>query len=155
MPPAALKLAWPVIGTAVVLLYQRSLSAGWHPTPFRRATMCVIQKPAKKDKSSPRAYRLIALLSTLGKGLEHIVARRLAHEAVSRRLIPPGYHGVVPQRSACDLVLELSAQTDRAVAEGQVISVLTFDVKGAFDAVLPGRMVQRLLQQSWSTHVVG
>jgi hypothetical protein len=35
-----------------------------------------------------------------------------------------------------------------------VVSLLTLDIKGAFDAVLPGRMVKRLQEQGWPPNLV-
>ena len=32
--------------------------------------------------------------------------------------------------------------------------MLTLDVQGAFDAVLPGRLIERLREQGWPTNVV-
>ncbi|KAL2892017.1 putative double-stranded RNA/RNA-DNA hybrid binding protein [Ceratocystis lukuohia] len=43
------------------------------------------------DKSHPRSYRLRSLLSTLGKSLERMVARRLATQAVELSIIPQNY----------------------------------------------------------------
>ena len=149
IPPAALRAAWPVLGRGIHVLYDLCLAEGWHPTPFRQAELCAIPKPGKRDRTSLRSYRLIALLSGLGKGLERIVARRLAREAVTRRVLPTGYHGAAPLRSACDLAVELTHDVERAFATGETASLLTFDVKGAYDAVLPGRLVNRLRQQGW------
>src|SRR5205814_4389667 len=39
-------------------------------------------------------------------------------------------------------------------ASGQKASFLTMDVKGAFDAVLPGRLICRLREQGWPDHLV-
>lgn len=154
IPPAALKLAWPRISHAVHVLYDWCIAEGYHPACFKRADICVLPKPGKRDRSSPRSYRLISLLSTLGKGIERIVARRLACKAIAEEIIPRGYHGAVPARSATDLALQLAEHAERTLADGDVLSTLTFDVKGAFDAVLPGRMARRLLDQRWPSHVV-
>jgi hypothetical protein len=61
---------------------------GWHPTLFREATLVVLAKP-NRDPTIPRSYRLIALLSTLGKGLERLVARRLAWTVIREKIVHP------------------------------------------------------------------
>ena len=43
----------------------------------------------------------------MGKGLERVIARRLAYEAVEREVIPPNYVCATPKRSATDLILSL------------------------------------------------
>jgi ribonuclease HI len=149
----ALRLAWPLIGRLVGTLFQKCLELGYHPLPFRTATLVVIPKE-KPDKSCPRSYRLIALLSVLGKGLERLVARRLAWVAVTEGVLHPQHFGALPGRSATDLAAAVVHDIEEAWARKKVVTMLTLDVKGAFDAVLPGRLVQRLRQQGWPGKVV-
>jgi len=113
-----------------------------------------IPKPGKRDKSNPRSYRLIALLSVLGKGLERLVARRLAWVAVREKVLHPQQFGALPGRSATDLAAAVVHDVEEALLRGKVASMLTLDIKGAFDAVLPGRLVQRLKQQGWPDNLV-
>lgn len=154
IPPAALKLAWPTLGSFIRRLYNACLAAGHHPSAFKPALLCSIEKPGKRDRSSPRAYRLIALLSTMGKGLERAIAARLAHAAVENRILPPHYLGALPGRAATDLLQLLADDVEKAFARNRQLSVATFDIKGAFDAVLPNRMAHRMLDQGWPPHVV-
>ena len=149
----SLRLAWPLIGRMVSTLFQKCLEQGYHPAPFRTATLVVIPKE-KPDKSSPRSYRLIALLSVLGKGLERLVARRLAWVAITEGVLHPQHFGALPGRSATDLAAAVVHDIEEAWARRKVATMLTLDVRGAFDAVLPGRLVQRLRQQGWPGTVV-
>ena len=97
---------------------------------------------------------MISLQSTLGKGLERVIARRLAYEAVERAVIPPNYVCATPKRSATDLILNLVDKIeDSLYNKKETVSLATFDVKGAFDAVTPNRMVRRLVDQGWPDKV--
>lgn len=157
IPPAAIRAAWPLIEEPVYALYNLCLQEGWHPTPFRSALLCVIEKPSttsSRPRSHPRAYRLIALLSVLGKGLERIIARRLAFTAVTAKIIPSRYFGSLPLRSAEDLARLVVDDIEEAFNAKKCHSALTFDVQGAFDAVLPNRLLGRLTSQGWPQHVV-
>jgi hypothetical protein len=69
IPLSAIKLAWPQIGPIVRDFFSLCLSHGWHPNPFRSAVYCAIEKPGKRDRSSPRSFRLISLLSIVEKAL--------------------------------------------------------------------------------------
>jgi len=149
-----LRKAWPSLGAAISVLYQGCLEQGWHPTPFRDASLVAIPKPGKRDRSSPRAYRLIALLSVLGKGLERLIARRLAWIAIKFKVLHPQQFGALPLRSATDLAAALVHDVEEAWSRGLKASMLTLDVQGAFDTVLPGRLVGRLRKQGWPTNVV-
>ncbi|KAI0990747.1 hypothetical protein K3495_g17440 [Podosphaera aphanis] len=107
----------------------------------------MLQKPNKSDLSSPRSYRPIALLSLLGKGLERLLARLIAWIAVQEKILASQQFGALPGRSAVDLTTCLTHDFERALNEGHTASMLTLDVKGAFDAVLPGRLVRRMREQ--------
>src|SRR5436190_3239407 len=48
----------------------------------------------------------------------------------------------------------LTHDIEEACANDQKASFLTMDVKGAFDAVLPGRLICRLHEQGWPDHLV-
>ncbi|KAL5611480.1 uncharacterized protein BROUX77_001636 [Berkeleyomyces rouxiae] len=141
----ALKLAWPALGKQITYLFKVSFSWGLHPSPFKQAKVIALAKPNKKDRSSPRSYRLISLLPTLAKCLERIVARRLSLWALEKGHIGDNYAGAVPGRSAEDMCLSLVESLEYYMDRQMESSVLTFDVKGAFDAVQPHRMVQRLV----------
>ena len=52
---------------------------GWFPGQFKRAKTVVLQKTGKEPSTyrTPGSYRPIALLSTIGKVIEALVARRI------------------------------------------------------------------------------
>ena len=67
IPPLVIKKAWPVYKEEVTCLFQRCLEEDYHPSVFKNAILCALPKPGKRSHSFPRSYRLIALLSCLGK----------------------------------------------------------------------------------------
>ena len=151
---AAIRKTWPFIGDPVYKIFAMCLKEGWHPTPFRKAVLCALEKPGKQDKSHPQSYRLIALLSVLGKGFERVIACRLAWEAIERQILPPGYFGTLPLRSATDLATLLTDDIQSAFSSGQVLLTVTFDVQGGFNTVLPNRLTSRLMQQQWPRNLI-
>ncbi|POS86205.1 hypothetical protein EPUL_001674 [Erysiphe pulchra] len=128
---SVLKIAWPLIKDHIYTLFARCLSVGHHPKCFRHATLVMLQKPNKSDLSSPRSHRPTALLTVLRKGLERLIAKRLAWISVKHKTLASQHFGALP-----------------SLNERWTASMLTLDVKGAFDAVLPvgsfatDRMVQ-------------
>jgi ribonuclease HI/endonuclease/exonuclease/phosphatase family metal-dependent hydrolase len=154
IPTCILKVAWPVIKDKVLLLFQGCLRRGYHPKCFRQAILAIIPKPKKDDLSSPRSYRPIALLSVLGKGLERLIARRMSWVAVSHKVLASQQFGALPLRSAVDLTTCLTHDVEEALNQGLTASLLTLDVKGAFDTVLPGRLVRRLREQGWPDNLI-
>ena len=114
----------------------------------------MIQKANKPDRSSPRSYRPIALLAVLGKGLERLIARNMAWIAVNQKVLASQQFGALPLRSAIDLTTCLTHDVEDALNRRHTASLLTLDVKGAFDTVLPGRLVLRLRTQGWPDNLV-
>jgi ribonuclease HI len=140
---------WHAIGCLVHRLYEGCLTTGYHPKPFREAEVVMIAKPGRRDLSTPRAWRPISLLSCLGKGLERLIARRLAWASIHYGVLHPQQAGALPKRSAVDLVAALIHDIEEAFARKQVATLVTMDIQGAFDTVLRNRLILRLREQGW------
>ena len=154
IPTKILQAAWPLIELRVLDLFQKCIAYGHHPTCFRTAILAVIPKPNKADRTSPRSYRPIALLSVLGKGLERLIARKMSWLAITLQIVASQQFGALPLRSSVDLTTCLTHDVEKALQQGLKASFLTMDVKGAFDAVLPGRLTRRLREQGWPDNLV-
>jgi hypothetical protein len=96
IPTPILQLGWPYLKKHVSILFQTCIKLGYHPSCFRTAVLAILSKPNKADKSSPRAYRPIALLSVLGKGLERLLAKRMSWIAIKHRVLAPQQFGALP-----------------------------------------------------------
>jgi hypothetical protein len=70
-------------------LFSKCLEAGVCPAHFRKSITVVLRKERKENYQVVSAYRPIALLNTIGKLLEAILARRLSEEHTPAR-IPNG-----------------------------------------------------------------
>lgn len=135
-------------------LYELCLALGHHPRVFRRAEVIFIPKPFKDDLMSPRNWRPISLLPVLGKGLERLIARRMAFWAIDQDILSPTQLGALPGRSAIDLVESLLDDVHRTRSRGHVCTLATLDVEGAYDSILPGRLSVRLREQGWPPQYV-
>ncbi|KAH7464077.1 hypothetical protein FOMA001_g17794 [Fusarium oxysporum f. sp. matthiolae] len=144
-----LTAVWHIIGTHVRRLFEGCLAMGHHPKPFRAAEVVMIAKPGRRDLTTPRAWRPISLLSCLGKGLERLVARRLAWACIHHGVLHPQQAGALPKRSATDLVAALVHDIEEAFARKKVATLVTMDIQGAFDTVLRNRLILRLREQGW------
>ncbi|KAI0991860.1 hypothetical protein K3495_g16327, partial [Podosphaera aphanis] len=153
IPTAVLRLAWPLISELILDLFQACIDTGYHPKCFRTAIVAIIEKPNKLDMTSPRSYRPIALLSVLGKGLERLVAKRMSWVAIKYKVLARQQFGALPLRSSVDLTTSLTHDIETALAKGMTATMATLDIKGAFDSVLPGRLVRRLREQGWPSEL--
>ena len=78
----------------------------------------------------------------------------MAWITVKFEVLPPQQFGALPLRSATDLASCLIYDVESSKARGMKSTLLTLDVKGAFDTVLPGRLVRRLREQGWPDSLV-
>ncbi|KAF6519542.1 hypothetical protein HZS61_007813 [Fusarium oxysporum f. sp. conglutinans] len=148
-----LTAVWHIIGTHVRRLFEGCLAIGHHPKPFRAAEVVMIAKPGRRDLTNPRAWRPISLLPCLGKGLERLVACRLAWACIHHGVLHPQQAGALPKRSATDLVAALVHDIEEAFARKKVATLVTMDIQGAFDTVLRNRLILRLREQGWPEHL--
>ncbi|KAF7572879.1 hypothetical protein PtrM4_077840 [Pyrenophora tritici-repentis] len=144
-----LKACWEHIRHLVLGIYRACMEQGHYPAAWRTVEVAMIPKVGKKDKSSPRSMRPIALSSCLGKGLERIIARRIAHTAMAFDILSPQHGGALPKRSAMDLATAFTHDVEMAWSRHEHVSMLTLDVQGAFDALLKNRLLHRMRQQGW------
>lgn len=98
--PLIIKKAWPVYQEEIIQLFQLCLDEEYHPKIFKTGILCALPKPGKRARALSRSYRLIELLSFLGKALERIVAKRLGHISLKHGLISPLHFDAIAGRLA-------------------------------------------------------
>jgi hypothetical protein len=135
-------------------LFNACLRLGYCPAHFRDAITVVLRKPGKDDYAQPKAYRPIALLNTLGKALEAVMANRLAYLADTHVLLPSRHTGGRKLASTEHAMHFLLQRIHQAWAEGKVASLLLLDVSGAYDNVSKERLLHNLRKRRVSHEIV-
>ena len=127
------------------MLLNRCWAAEYYPKQFRTARTIVLRKPDKQDYSDPGAWRLIALLSTLGKVFESVMAQRLSNLAEQHNLLLDTQIGNWKNRST-EAALKLIVEQIHTIwgSKKHVASVLSLDISGAFDTVNHVRLLDNL-----------
>ena len=131
----------------VLRLYQASLRLGKLPKLWKTARIIALRKPQKPDYTKPKAYRPISLLPTISKGLETVIARRLSYIAETQHLLPDNHFGARPKRSAVQALFVIIEKIFDAWRRRKVLSLVSFDVQGAFNGVHPEVLCSRLIQR--------
>ncbi|RAL58911.1 hypothetical protein DID88_009331 [Monilinia fructigena] len=144
-----LKACWDSFKGYIRDLFECCLKRSYLPKVWRLAEVVMPPKVGKKDKSSIRSWRPIALLSCVGKGLERTIARRIAWTSLTHSTLSPQHCGALPKRSAMDLVSAFVHDVECAFARKREVTLVTMDVQGAFDALLPRRLLKRMQDQGW------
>jgi ribonuclease HI/exonuclease III len=145
---------WPVVKHWVISIYRISLAQGHFPQPWTDARIVVIRKMGKPDYSLPKAYRPISLLKTIGKGLERIVAQRLSEYLERTGKLAATQFGARPRRSTDHALTILVEKIYSAWRSTRVLSLVTFDVQGAYNGVNKDVLKERLLAAGVPTRLV-
>ena len=124
--------------------YADAMAARCNTLCWRQATGAILKKQNKPDYTAPKAYRIIALLNCLGKISEKIIATRFCYLAEATDLLHNEQMGGRRYRAAIDAVLCLLHDITKANNNKHILSILFFDVKGAFDHVSKARLLDTM-----------
>ena len=132
---AIIQKTYQAIPKAFNWVYSKLIEQGFHPRCWREGIGIILKKPGKPDYSVPKAYKIITLLNCMGKVAEKIMITRLSYLSQTTNLLDSDQTGGRKQRSAVDAVLSLTHDIQTAQNQGQVVSCLLLNVKGAFNHV--------------------
>jgi retron-type reverse transcriptase len=118
---------------------------GHYPQQFKEAHTIILRKPEKPKYSDLGAWRPIALLSTIGKVIETLIAKRIGKAAEDNHLLPDTQMGARAGRST-ETALELLTRQVHTIwsSKRHVATLLSIDISGAFDIVNPFRLLDIL-----------
>jgi ribonuclease HI/exonuclease III len=136
-------------------LFNACVQAEYCPKYFKHSTTIVIPKPGKTTYKEPKSYRPIALMNTIGKIMDSIVARRLQYYAEKYQLLPRNHTGG-RKATSCEHALHLLVERIHAAwRTNKVASLLMLDVTGAFDNVSHERLLHNLRKRHIHPMIVG
>lgn len=123
-------------------LYNASLQLQYCPEHFKESITVILPKLGKGDYTEPKFYRSIALLNTLGKIIESIIATRTSYLVESTlRIMPDSHLGGRKLRSTENTVyLLLERIASSFECKNDVVTALSMDIKGAFDNISRPRL---------------
>ncbi|KAJ6176718.1 hypothetical protein N7485_003632 [Penicillium canescens] len=131
-------------------IFNACLRIGHNPRHFQTSITVTLRKAGPRDYRLPKAYRPVALLNTLGKVLEAIIATRIAWAVEEYRLLPDTHLGGrkgVSVDHAIQLILD---RVHTAWGSGKKASMLLLDVAGAYDNVSHERLLHNMRQMGLS-----
>lgn len=150
----ALRLLWRWAEDRVVALVQGCIRTGHHPCTWKTAKGVLLRKQGKPTYSIAKAYRVISLLSCLGKVVERAVATWIASYCESNDIFHRGQFGCRRGRGTSDAVAQLVAKVEGAWRQKRVALALLLDVKGAFDRVNKQKLIRRMIQVGIAGNIV-
>ena len=146
LPNGFLKVLGPKFCQAIAVLTSTCWRLEYFPEKFKNAKIVCLRKPGKGIYNQAKAWRPIALLNTTGKLMEAITAARLSKVAEEAKLLPEIQMGFRKGRSTESALFLLTSQVEKVWKEGMVASLLSLDISGVYDRVLP-EILQKILER--------
>ena len=120
---------------SILSLTNACLSLHHWPRNFKKLVSVIIPKLGKPAYNTPKAFRPIVLLNTLGKLIEKMIARRLQFDAVKHGILHPNQLGGVAQWSIEDAGVFLTHLVRAGWAKGLKTSIIAFDIAQFFPSL--------------------
>lgn len=136
IPHLILQRSLEVTAVPITELFQACISLGYYLLEFKKARTVALRKQGgNRDYTQVASYRPVALLETLGKALERIVAERLTSLAEEHKLLLEFQMGSCPKRDTITALDLLTEQIHTIWNSGSqwVASMLCLDIAGAYD----------------------
>jgi ribonuclease HI len=147
IPTQVLQIAIAELLPILDTIFNACLELGHCPTHFKHSITVALRKPGKDDYTKVKSYRPVALLSTIGKIFDSIMAQRISYLVETYKLLPQTHLGgrrASSTEHAVHLLIEQIQAGWNASAAGGVASMLCLDVSGAFDYVSHPRLLHNL-----------
>ena len=116
-------------------IFSGSLRSGHYPLVWRTACVIALRKPGKSSYDTPRSYRPISLLPSMGKILESIVARRLVRSLESRGCLSTAQCGFCAGRDVVGACRQLADAVTSAFRRREQVQAVALDLQAAYDTV--------------------
>jgi len=119
----------------IIHIANTCIKLGYWPLHFKRSTMIVIPKLNKKSYDSPKSFRPIVLLNTVGKLIEKVIGERLQFNTTSNNFIHPSQLGSLKFKSTIDVGVALTHIIRAGWTKNMSTSTLTFDISQFFPSL--------------------
>jgi ribonuclease HI len=150
-----LKLFSSDIAPPLTDTFNQALAEGSFPSPWKCAVTAIIRKGGKDNYTDANSYRPIALLSSLGKLFELLIARRLTRWAEENEILADGHLGGRKGAGTEDAMVLLDTWVRYKWSQGKTVASLFLDVKSAYPSVHPRRLIHYLSSLRCPSYLVG
>jgi hypothetical protein len=128
------KSTFGIFPNYVTALCNGCLRRGVFPARWKRAKLVPITKPGKENNEDVSKFRPVSLLNTGRKVLEKVLINRINHYVYSHDFMNTNQYGFTPQRSTINAAMAVKEFVEEGLVAGELIALVSLDVKGAFDA---------------------
>lgn len=127
-------------------LFEACLRLSYHPKIFKKSRTIAIPKPDKSSYACPKSWRPITLLGAVSKVLDKLIANRLTGFATETGCLPANQFGT-PGKSTTSALQFLLNQVYTGWSVGQMVSLLSLDITGAYPRVNRNRLLEAMARK--------
>lgn len=142
-----------IITEPLRVFYEAFMRLSFFPSCWNKAKVIICPKIGGRDLSDVRSWRPIALLwqgACQGARKADCTQDSLAPQVLPENgLVGPTHGGALPKRAATEMIAVLTHDIKLGFAEGKVATTVRRDMKGAFDALLHRRPIQKMRRMSF------
>jgi len=128
------KSAFETFPRYITAMYNGCLHRGVFPMRWKRIKLVPITKPGKDNSEDVTKFCPISLINIGGKVLEKLLINRINHHVFSHNYMNKYQYGFTSQKSTTDAAMTVKNVVTDGLTAGDVLVIVSFDVKGAFDA---------------------
>lgn len=127
-------------------IYTTCLSFAHFPALWKRGIAIFFRKH-NKDKTDPRGYRPVVLLSAMGKVLERIIKYRIISHLEHFNLLDDAQHGFRESHSTITAMSSFKSIIQKILSSHVYCAAISLDIQGAFDE-LAWSIISRIIDNS-------
>jgi hypothetical protein len=118
--------------TRLMRIYKRCFKEAY-PVKWKEANLLLMSRLGKKP-DDPSGYRPLCMLNTIGKLLKKIIARHLNRHLEETKALTDAQYGFRQKKSTVNAISILLTIVNESNRKGDVVGMLTLDVKNAFNS---------------------
>ena len=116
----------------IICIANACIELGYWPSYFKRSMTIIIPKLNKTSYNSPKSFRPIVLLNTVGKLIKKVIGERLQFTMAANDFIHPSQLSSLKFKSTTDVDIALTHIIQTGWVKNLSTSTLTFDIAQFF-----------------------
>ena len=121
-----------------------SIEVKRYPNQWKVARVKPLFKGEGCDRHEPKSYRPVALLSSMSRIMEAILARQLDNYQEQNGLIHQGVHGLRKSRGTHTAMLEVWEFVMRRTERGELVALDFLDMSAGFDTLVHLHILRKM-----------
>lgn len=134
-------------------LFNKCLSMGHFPSPWKVATIRFLPKPGKSNYKLIDNYRPIGLLPVFGKIFEKLIADRITFDLRRRGQLSNNQYGFTPQTSTVKAIADVIDWIKTMKKKRYHVSAVFMDIKNAFPSADYQILAETLMNKQIRTNL--